>query len=66
MAPARRPDSDRDHRRGDSQVEGKEIADVAEDAGVERGERIDSGKTIARGGKDTGHVPGAEESTPDA
>jgi hypothetical protein len=28
---------------------------------VERGERIETGKSIARGGKDTGHVPGATE-----
>ena len=28
----------------------------------ERGERIDTGKTIARGGKEHGHVPGGEES----
>jgi hypothetical protein len=27
----------------------------------ERGERIATGKTIARGGKTTGHVPGASE-----
>ena len=27
----------------------------------ERGERIATGKTIARGGKTTGHVPGATE-----
>ena len=26
----------------------------------ERGERLDTGKTIARGGKDDGPVPGAE------
>jgi len=30
-----------------------------EEPAVERGERIDTGKTIARGGKETGHVPGA-------
>lgn len=29
----------------------------------ERGERIDTGKTIARGGKTTGHVPGATPSS---
>jgi hypothetical protein len=27
----------------------------------ERGERLATGKTIARGGKTTGHVPGATE-----
>ncbi|MCI0701716.1 MAG: hypothetical protein L0241_11590 [Planctomycetia bacterium] len=26
----------------------------------ERGERLDTGKAIARGGKEEGHVPGAE------
>jgi hypothetical protein len=30
----------------------------------ERGERIDTGKTIARGGKTTGHVEGATEQQP--
>jgi hypothetical protein len=29
----------------------------------ERGERIDTGKSIARGGKDEGPVPGAEPGT---
>ena len=29
----------------------------------ERGERIDTGKSIARGGKDEGHVPGADPGT---
>ena len=48
-----------------SQVEGKDIEEVEEDASIERGERLDSGKTIARGGKETGPVPGASESTPD-
>ena len=35
---------------------------VEEQPAVERGERIDAGKTIARGGRETGRVPGAEES----
>lgn len=35
---------------------------VEELPAVERGERIDAGKTIARGGRETGRVPGAEES----
>ena len=30
-------------------------------AGQERGERVETGKSIARGGKATGHVPGAME-----
>ena len=29
-----------------------------------RGERIDTGKTIHRGGKETGHVPGATPQKP--
>src|SRR5919109_2723591 len=32
----------------------------------ERGERIATGRAIARGGKDTGHVPGATEHPPTA
>ena len=32
---------------------------VEELPSVEWGERLNSGKTIARGGKTTGHVPGA-------
>lgn len=36
---------------------------VEQDLAVERGERIATGKTIARGGKETGHVPGATEQT---
>jgi hypothetical protein len=58
-----------DPRRQDTEVtevEGKDIEEVARDPSIERGERLDSGKTIARGGKDDGHVPGATaESTPD-
>jgi len=34
------------------------------DPAMERGERIETGKMIARGGKSTGHVPGAAESKP--
>jgi hypothetical protein len=34
---------------------------VGQDAAVERGERIEDGKTIARGGKTDGHVPGATQ-----
>jgi hypothetical protein len=37
---------------------------VEEDPAVERGERIDTGKTIARGGKEAGRVPGASEQKP--
>jgi len=34
---------------------------VEEQPAVERGERIDAGKTIARGGHDQGRVPGADD-----
>lgn len=34
------------------------------DPAAERGERIHTGKTIARGGKTTGHVPGTTERKP--
>jgi len=34
--------------------------DAARDPAAERGERIDTGKQIARGGKEDGAVPGAE------
>jgi hypothetical protein len=37
---------------------------VEKDPAVERGERIHTGKTIARGGKETGHVPGTNERPP--
>jgi hypothetical protein len=36
---------------------------VEQDPAVERGERIRTGKTIARGGKTSGHVPGASEAS---
>lgn len=39
-----------------SQVDTQELEKLPS---VEWGERIDSGKAIARGGKDTGFVPGA-------
>lgn len=38
--------------------------EVSETAAQERGERIETGKAIARGGKSKGFVPGAMESTP--
>jgi len=34
------------------------------DPAQERGERVETGKMIARGGKSTGHVPGATEAKP--
>ena len=38
---------------------GKPGPDVEKQPAVERGERIDTGKAIHRGGKPRGHVPGA-------
>lgn len=38
---------------------------VEREAAVERGERIDTGKTIARGGKQSGHVAGATTQPPE-
>lgn len=49
--PDREKDEDRDRPPEDQPVE--------QEAAVERGERIDTGKDIARGGKRQGHVPGA-------
>jgi hypothetical protein len=37
---------------------------VDENPAAQRGERLDAGKTIARGGHETGKVPGAEEAKP--
>ena len=38
---------------------------VEADPAAERGERIHTGKMIARGGKETGYVEGATENPPD-
>jgi len=45
----------------DAQPGGKADHPVEQDPAVERGERLDTGKTIARGGKEKGSVPGATE-----
>ncbi len=37
------------------------VEKTEQDPAVERGERLQSGKEIARSGKTTGAVPGAEE-----
>jgi hypothetical protein len=66
MTPPSKPHEPDQHPTTDvTRIEGKDIEEVEQDANIERGERLDSGKTIARGGKETGHVPGASESTPD-
>jgi hypothetical protein len=46
------------------QDKGKADHSLEEDPAVERGERIDTGKTIHRGGKNAGYVPGATEQRP--
>jgi hypothetical protein len=51
LTPPKTPPSGQDHP-------------LEEDPAVERGERIDTGKTIARGGKERGHVPGASQPSP--
>jgi hypothetical protein len=61
MAPPSKSNQPRDR----DDLDDKDVEHLEQEADVERGERLDSGKTIARGGKDSGHVPGADESTPD-
>ena len=54
-----------DHVNQDQTETKKNLAETAEnttaDPGAERGERMETGKTIARGGKSTGKVPGTTE-----
>lgn len=40
-----------------------EVEQMEKDPAVERGERIQTGKQIARSGKDQGRVPGAESNS---
>jgi hypothetical protein len=56
-------DRDRTDRRQDPQAPGEGKPDTADpaagqDPAVERGERIETGKAVGRGGKTTGNVPG--------
>ena len=50
------PAANRTPGEGGGQTDGQETTPAEE-----RGERLDTGKTIARGGKQGGCVPGAEE-----
>ena len=54
-----------DHSQQEQTKTKENLAQTAEqatpDPGAERGERMETGKTIARGGKSTGKVPGASE-----
>jgi hypothetical protein len=57
----RKPDGP-GHERGrpGSDAAGRQSQTPEAEPAAERGERIDTGKTIARGGKTGGTVPGAE------
>lgn len=64
------PNTDKEREYWNAQKHGSKTTDNEnpEDKGeeqpsVERGERLDTGKTIARGGKSEGKVPGTNEST---
>lgn len=57
MAEAKNPEPQRETTPSDPAAREK----IENDPAVERGERIATGKQIARGGKATGDVPGATE-----
>lgn len=58
--------SGRPPERPDEPADGRSRVDHPDTTPAEeRGERLDTGKAIARGGKEAGHVPGAEP-PPDA
>jgi hypothetical protein len=48
---------------GSTAQQSSETPSLENDPGVERGERIATGKMIARGGKSSGEVAGANEGT---
>lgn len=52
----------RQDRHSAQKSDGEENNQLEQLLNVEWGERIDSGKAIARGGKDAGYVPGATPS----
>lgn len=54
-------DKDREPKRPEDQPDRDKIEN---DPAVERGERVNTAKHIARGGKTSGHVPGATETKP--
>jgi hypothetical protein len=55
----RRSPPSKDNDNGKSIAERQEKAEEETTPDQERGERIATGKAIARGGKQSGHVPGA-------
>lgn len=55
----RRSPPAKDNHNGESIVKRQEKAEEETTPDQERGERIATGKAIARGGKRSGHVPGA-------
>jgi hypothetical protein len=60
--PKRKPDQSDRARHSAQATERETNAPPTEaDAAAERGERIETGKMIHRGGKSSGHVPGATE-----
>jgi hypothetical protein len=62
MAQPRRPEAGRrDDRSGE--VGRDKLAEAADEtsSAEERGERVETGRTVARGGKSKGNVPGAHE-----
>lgn len=61
----RKPDDDSQANMQPAERQQAEDDSVEDEPAVERGERIDTGKAIARGGKETGKVPGATEESDD-
>jgi hypothetical protein len=57
------PGPDKDARDDTQETERRQAQQdsIEDDPAVERGERIDTGKDIARGGKEKGKVPGATD-----
>ncbi len=53
-------ESDADREAAKKTPSEKTVEQTEQDPAVERGERIHTGKQIARGGKSKGKVPGAE------
>jgi hypothetical protein len=58
-----RPKAEDDRQAGAQETERRQAEQdsIEDDPAVERGERIDTGKDIARGGKEKGKVPGATD-----
>ena len=62
----KKPNSSHDHHQDEDHPtpDPASVEQTELDPAVERGERIDTGKQIARAGKTNGPVPGAESSPP--